>query len=258
MAKKNEFLNRAAMFQPKTAPSQEETKARIQKEASERKFGKQLSKALQFGPKTTPAGHAEAEEERQDSRPPAPAPFVRLPMPGTKPPPPAAPPARQQQPEPEPEVKVFSGWVYVFEGEATPYYWNMLSNDTTFTPPPEYNGELYVGGEVVAPQPPAAAAPSAAAASHEDATPVTPSVVLWQEVEGSEGEGVYYLNTFDSSVTYERPVGDVYVVVQAEGAEEYWQQLEGEDGALLYVSLSSGEHSSSRPEGGITIISQAL
>eukprot|EP01039_Chlorochromonas_danica_P000037 gene37-40_t len=315
LAKKNEFLSRAALFQQKKGPSDEEMKAQIQKESASRRFGKQLTRQLEAGPKQVLAS-AKVEEGGGEGvggsgsmgegwKPPPPPP-VRLVMPNRPPPPPppallaptwsAPPPPPPPRGPPAPSSTVdhppeessgndqlldeleqdavaveavedvveaaaetveptttqqttasFTGWVYVYENETSPYYWNMHTNDTTFEPPSQWHGELYINGVVVPPK---------QSDSFAEAELESGQTILWQEAFTESGE-VYYLNTQDGSTSWERPPGDVYIVANDGDVEENWQEYRSEQGPPYYVSLSTGAASATKPVG-TTIISQSL
>ncbi len=264
-------MSRVALFQPKKGPSDEEVRQQIQKESSDRKFCQKLDKLLLVGPKTPISGGERNEHETDRGNQPSPfASPVRLPI--VPPPPPLPKPASNSQspsapqppsaqyepevvlepkpkPEPEPDIPAFSGWVYVFENELSPYYWNMNTNTTSFTKPPDYTGELYINDAVVRPQ------ESEGVVVHDQ----QPVVIVWQALVRDDGE-LYYLNIAECSISTDRPIGDVFIVTQGvEGDEETWQECVTEDNgvdSVCYINLATDEATTMRP-AGITIIVQS-
>jgi hypothetical protein len=124
-----------------------------------------------------------------------------------------------------------SVWTYVFENEPNPYYWNTVTNETTFDRPAEYID------------------PSSAAA-----TTAEEHLVYWQEVENDNGEH-YYLNMSDGSTSSDFPANGSIIIVVAneEGEEEHWHQCVVDDqSAELAVAAGFSESlACTLPQGSI-------
>lgn len=292
--RKNDFLARANMFQQKKGPTDEEIKQKIQKESQERKFERKLNKVLSTNPDKNPLatelamrGKAvEVEKVAQSG--------ITESDSANKPPPPPPPPQRVKvmiKPE-ENEIQqnespstnettenesskassayVFSGWVYVFENEVTPYYWNVNTNETSFYAPKEYKGELYTSNGIVYPENTnggentSEASEVTAANDLGDESASNQQVVLWREVSNEETGEIYYVNTADESlVVIDRPLGDVFITSMkvineetGETAEENWQEFVNED-TVMYRSLLTDEIVAEKPIG-ITIVAQTI
>jgi hypothetical protein len=191
-------------------------------------------------------------QPNQVVRPPPPQPQFTPPPPKFVPPPPAG--AVVPEPEPEP---VRSDWVYVFENEPSPYYWNTETDETTFDRPDAYIAPWTAGAE-------------STATEQEDEEESAPSdldlSLMWQEVEEPSSGETQYVNMASGEVRKEQPNGTlVLVVVNSAGEEDNWQVCvyEGEEdsehdagdfGTIYYQNMRTGELSDDRPDGGTVMI----
>lgn len=276
MEKKKLFLARSAAFQQKKEPSLEEIKDVINKESQKRRFGNELNRTLQAQPgkssvflelmlKNKYAGIIEEKEPDQPSQSNEtidnslrtfnlpPQQLLAIPA-GLKLR--AAPVPRRESiiaiQKMDKAVKDVVGierspWYYVVEGEETPYFWNVLTNETTFDRPDNYiEGNVYKA-------PPDSTTVSATTTNSD----VSTDAVLWQEETEDNGE-ISYLNLSTGVSRQDRPVGPAVVVVQTEeGGEEDWQVMDASSGSVYYRNSHTGEERADRPLGGYVVIAES-
>jgi hypothetical protein len=289
-AKKQEFLNRAAMFQQKKGPTEEEVRKQIQRESQKRIVSRKLNRALQedsgknpFALELSLKGKTHDQKsnyvnkvsdweivEDPGQRPyywnrvtnetSYDAPVDQNHDRALPPPPPRMLPMANMTPLPIPErieenadenenendqteqqisESAPGKWYYVCENEPNPYYWNIETNETSFEIPEGYDGAIYSTDAV------------GESATEEESFS---SQIIWQEQVNEDGE-YYYLNTSDGSVSYVKPIGQLYIaVVDEEGNEFNWQEInDGEN--LYYYNVTTGE-SVYEPPAGTTLIVQ--
>lgn len=289
--RRNSFLARAAAFQPKPTKTDEEIKQTVQKASKERKFKRQLNKALESNPDQNTVAlelglknkiihgfvpdapeydpmntyiDKNWEIVHQEGGPPYywnrktnettyDPPTVNMDINTPPPPPPRHLPGLGSGP-----VKK-SPWVYVYENEETPYFWNTETNDTTFDQPEDYVEEH---------------AAESAVECAEEATGESSATVMWQESIDENGEYSYF-NIHTGETVLERPNGTLIIVLQNEnGEEENWHEkvYEGGDetpedelslqqendaiGMVFYQNILTGEIKVDKPEGGFVLIAE--
>lgn len=279
--KKNAFLNRAAAFQQKKGPSDDEVRETVKKESTKRNFGRKLDRLLKYlespGQSAQMRGRAgnntsygdedyTGDDSKEDSvsdglRPPPPPSkkLIGLGSSSAAPPPPPPPPPRStgdvennKSTLEEPlQPKEASPWTYVVENEAVPYYWNILTNETTLAAPPDYDGAIYSASAFNQLSMASSAAETANAAE-------AASLRSWYELETENGELIYQ-RISDGFVQYEKPQGVSYISVVGEDgvSVEHWQVMFDEtQQKVFYQNTSTNEllDDTARPFGVVTVV----
>lgn len=121
-------------------------------------------------------------------------------------------------------------WTYVYENEPNPYYWNTVTNETTFDRPAEYvdpnTGDSSSSGEA--------------------------DLVYWQEIVDDNSGELSYVSLTDGSSRADRPLHGVVMIVVTddEGEEVHWQEcVSDNDGSIYYKNPTTGEETAERPDG---------
>lgn len=190
-------------------------------------------------------------------KPPPPPPPMRLPG-MMQPPPPATPKVvveptevyqineapEESQPEPpfEPETVGDENWVYVCENEPNPYYWNIVTNETSFTVPSGFTGKIYSTNT------------NSNTENSLSENNQAGDTLIYQETLNENGE-VIYVNSVDGSVIEYRPEGQLIVVqIDETGQEINWAEYYDEEGIPYYYNTASEEMIREKPIGSIMIV----
>ena len=169
------------------------------------------------------------------------------------------------------EATAASTWTLVQEVDQAAYYWNTVTNETTFDLP---EGIPYAVYEGLTNAEPTDASNTIVANTEGDPDLLNTSnssgdAPLWQEITSPSGE-LMYMNLANGNSQIEKPVGTTIIVCEEEGGDGpvHWQECvyydqdgqEGDDGASYYYyyqNISTGENRSDRPVG-LVMIAEAV
>lgn len=171
------------------------------------------------------------------------------------------------------EATAASSWTLVQEADQAAYYWNTVTNETTFELPNEIPYTVYEG------------------LTNTEATDISNTIFntggdpdlpttsnspgdapLWQEITSPSGE-LIYMNLANGNSQIEKPSGTTIIVCEDEGGDGpvHWQecvycdnegQEDGDDDGessyyYYYQNISTGENRSDRPVG-LVMIAEAV
>jgi hypothetical protein len=169
------------------------------------------------------------------------------------------------------EASAASPWALVQEADQTAYYWNTVTNETTFELP---DGIPYTVYEGLTNTEATDASNTIVTTEGDPDLPTTfnspGDAPLWQEITSPSGE-LIYMNLSNGNSQIEKPVGTTIIVCEEEGGDGpvHWQecvyydndgQEDGDDGGsycYYYQNISTGENRSDRPVG-LVMIAEAV
>jgi hypothetical protein len=162
------------------------------------------------------------------------------------------------------EAVAAASWTLVQEEDQAAYYWNTVTNETTFELP---EGIVYTNyeGRMNTEEPPDATTYTTATAEEDPNSASEAEAPLWQEFTSPNGE-LMYMNLTNGNSQVEKPAGTTIIVSEEEGADGpvHWQECiyydneqDGEDGGgsyyYYYQNISTGENRTDRPVGLVMI-----
>jgi len=129
-------------------------------------------------------------------------------------------------PQPSP-FSASSVWKPVQDGDGDTYYWNTVTNQTTYDKPAGFVDNTL----------PSAAASKTARDEEDDSQG-------WQEVKDNDGD-TYYWNTVTNETTYDKPAG--YGDTATEAANGEWRAVQDGDGDTYYWNTVTNETTYDKP-----------
>ena len=165
------------------------------------------------------------------------------------------------------ETSVQSGWTLVQEENQPAYYWNTVTNETTFELPEGVPYTLFEGSDS------RINTTTDTTGEPDDFPPIseTPSLdnatAMWQEITSPNGE-MMYTNLENGECRSDKPNGTTIIVCEeVDGETNNWQECIGcneegdgqtEDSYFYYYqNLNTGEVSADRPVGLVMIAETA-
>lgn len=149
-------------------------------------------------------------------------------------------------------------WVYVDDNKEPAYYWNMITNETTYEQPADFDGLVY-SEEVLKAFQQQYAKIIGEYDGGNAVNAILPNVSeMWQVGLTEDKEHYYYYNMQTEETTYERPDGTLYISCVDDSNNEYhWQECYDEEGNAYYYSMSTEESQWDLPIGTMYIILSA-
>eukprot|EP01040_Poterioochromonas_malhamensis_P002733 gene2733-2910_t len=256
--KKQAFLNRAAAFQQKKGPSDDEVRQQVTKNSQKQNLSRKLNRLLKEEPGHNPLA-------------------LELNLKGK---------ASNSKGE---YVGNASDWEYVEDPGQRPYYWNRVTHETTYDPPDETGRpkpppppppRMMLPGmqPPPPPRPPVVIEEVTEEANEvteddtelEEPIPVPQKKSPWVYVVINE-PNPYYWNPETNETSFQEPTGYEGAIFgqtdpqtseqiheeEHEGIESsqiIWQEQINEAGELIYVSAEDGSVLTERPEGQLVVV----
>ncbi len=151
-------------------------------------------------------------------------------------------------------------WVYVDDGKESAYYWNMITNETTYDQPSDFDGLVYSEDVLRAFQKQYQEIMGKDINSGESSVgnAILPNVSEMWQVGLDDEENYYYYNMQTEETTYDRPGGTLFISCIDENKQEcHWQESYDEEGNPYYYNMWSGESQWDMPTGTMYIILSA-
>ena len=170
-------------------------------------------------------------------------------------------------------ISITSKWVLVEAcGDSPRYFWNTTSNETSYDSPAEgytFQADILSEEQIeitdvlretfIDPERMGSEAtesvPEALRDEFSEENSLFESCILWQELNNANGEA-YYLNMINPSAEHrlDKPVGEIFIVTEdTDGGDCTWQEVvDGASGAFYYVNMS-GDRQDLRPDGYLMI-----
>jgi hypothetical protein len=150
-------------------------------------------------------------------------------------------------------------WVYVDDNKEPAYFWNMITNETTYEQPEDFDGLVYSEEVLKAFQKQYIDIMGIEEGNKTLGNAILPNVSeMWQVGMTEDKETYYYYNMQTEETTYERPSGTLFISCIDENNNEYhWQECYDEEGNPYYYNMSSEESQWDLPSGTMYIIVSA-